>query len=129
MATDESLRLGVMIGTGQMAAAYARRWVSMPEVAFVAVSDVRAASRCKLVKICRHAGRLISARDQSRSTVVTAIQGALSPLIAETRKRVENLSTVEAGLRFARLRDAIKASVAADGEPVAVHPGPMVPRL
>ncbi|MBV8898626.1 MAG: hypothetical protein JOY92_00745 [Verrucomicrobia bacterium] len=36
MATNERLRLGV-IGTGHMAAAYARRWVSLPAVAFVAV--------------------------------------------------------------------------------------------
>jgi predicted dehydrogenase len=34
----------------------------------------------------------------------------------------ENLSTVEAGLRFAYLWDAIKASAAKDGEPVAVRP-------
>jgi predicted dehydrogenase len=147
MATNESLRLGV-IGTGQMAAEYARRWVSMPEVTFVAVTDVSAASRRRLVDICRHAGRpeprefddfrlmlsacrgdldaiyvstphslhaehaiaviesgldlliekpmvttvaeahqLISARNQSRSTIVIAFQGALSPLIADTRKR------------------------------------------
>src|SRR5260221_14643022 len=33
----------------------------------------------------------------------------------------ENLSTVEAGLRFARLWDAIKGSAARDGEPVAVR--------
>ena len=37
--------------------------------------------------------------------------------------KAENLSSVEAGLRFARLWDAIKASAAKDGEPVAVLPG------
>lgn len=40
----------------------------------------------------------------------------------------ENLSTVEAGLRFARLWDAIKASAAKDGEPVAVRPAAMTAR-
>jgi predicted dehydrogenase len=147
MTGNKVLRLG-LIGTGQMAAHYAHSWVSMPEVAFVAVSDVNAASRRKFVDICCSAGRpeprefddfrsmlttcrdeldaiyvctphslhaehgiavvesgldlliekpmvttvaeaerLISARDQSRSTVVVAFQGALSPLIADTRKR------------------------------------------
>jgi len=149
MACNNSLRLGV-IGTGHMAARYARSWVSMPEVAFVAVSDVNAASRRNFVDICRTAGRaeprefddfrsmlavcrdeldavyvstphalhaehgiavvesdldlliekpmvttveeaqrLISARDRSRSTIVIAFQGALSPLIADTRKRAQ----------------------------------------
>jgi predicted dehydrogenase len=149
MTGNTVLRLG-LIGTGQMAAYYASSWVSMPEVAFVAVSDVYADSRRKFVDICRGAGRpeprefddfksmlttcrdeldaiyvctphplhaehgiavvesgldlliekpmvatvaeaqrLISARDQSRSTVVVAYQGALSPLIADTRKRAK----------------------------------------
>src|SRR3984957_3955206 len=147
MTGNTVLRLG-LIGTGQMAAHYAHSWVSMPEVGFVALSDVNAASRRKFVDICRGAGRaaprefddfrsmlttcrdeldavyvctphalhaehgiavvesgldlliekpmvttvaeaerLISARDQSGSTVVVAFQGALSPLIADTRKR------------------------------------------
>jgi hypothetical protein len=34
----------------------------------------------------------------------------------------ENLSSVEAGLRFAHLWDAIKASSARNGEPVAIRP-------
>lgn len=146
---DNRLRLGV-IGTGHMAAHYALSWVSMPEVAFTAVSDVNAASRRKFIDICRSAGRpeprefddfrlmlatcqdeldavyvstphslhaehgiaviesgldlliekpmvttveeaqrLISARDQGRSTIVIAFQGALSPLIADTRKRAQ----------------------------------------
>jgi predicted dehydrogenase len=131
-----------------MAAHYARSWVAMPEIAFVAVSDVNADSRRNFSDICRQAGRpdprefedfrsmiaacrdeldaiyvstphalhaehgiavvesgldllmekpmvtsveeaqrLISARDKSRSTVVIAFQGALSPLIANTRRR------------------------------------------
>lgn len=143
------MRLAV-IGTGHMAAEYARSWVSMPDVAFVAVTDVNAASRRRFVDICRHAGRpapqefddfrlmlaacrddldavyvstphvlhaeqglgvvesgldlliekpmvttvaeaqrLISARDQGRSIIVTAFQGALSPLIANTRRRAQ----------------------------------------
>src|SRR6516162_6985057 len=56
MASDNSLRLGV-IGTGHMAARYAQSWVAMPEVAYVAVSDVNAASRRKFIDICRNAGR------------------------------------------------------------------------
>jgi predicted dehydrogenase len=149
MTGNTVLRLG-LIGTGQIAAHYAHSWVSMPEVAFVALSDVNAASRRKFVDLCRDAGRpeprefddfrsmlatcrdeldaiyvctphalhaehgiavvesgldlliekpmvttvkdaerLISARDQSGSTVVVAFQGALSPLTAETRKRAQ----------------------------------------
>src|SRR5260221_6892387 len=148
MTCNKSLRLGV-IGAGQMAAQYAQRGVAMPEVAFVAVSDVNADSRRKFSDICRNAGRpeprefedfrsmlaacrdeldasyvstphalhaehgiavveagldllmekpmvttvqeaqrLISARDKSRSNVVIAFQGALSPLVANTRQRM-----------------------------------------
>ena len=39
MTCNTVLRLG-LIGTGQMAAHYAHSWVAMPEVAFVAVSDI-----------------------------------------------------------------------------------------
>ena len=149
MTGNTVLRLG-LIGTGQMAAHYAHSWVSMPEVAFVALSDVNAGSRRKFVDICRRAGRpeprefddfksmlttcrdeldaiyvctphalhaeqgiavvesgldlliekpmvttvaeaerLIAARDQSGSTVAVAFQGALSPLIADTRQRAQ----------------------------------------
>jgi len=149
MTSSNSLRLGV-IGTGHMAARYARSWVSMPEVAYRAVSDVNTASRRKFIDICRTAGqpeprefddfrsmlavcrdeldavyvstphtlhaehaiavvesgldlliekpmvttaaeaeRLILARDQSRSTIVIAFQGALSPLLADTRRRAQ----------------------------------------
>ncbi len=149
MTGNTVLRLGV-IGTGQMAAHYARSWVSMPEIAFVALSDVNTASRQNFVEICRAAGRpeprefddfrrmltacreeldaiyvctphalhaehaiaviesgldlliekpmvttvaeaerLISARHQSRSIVVVAFQGALSPLVADTRQRAQ----------------------------------------
>src|ERR1700722_602308 len=149
MTGNTVLRLG-LIGTGQMAAHYAHSWVSMPEVGFVALSDVNAASRRKFVDICRGAGRpeprefddfrsmltscrneldaiyvctphalhaehgiavvesgldlliekpmvttvaeaerLMAARDQSGSTVVVAFQGALSPLTADTRQRVQ----------------------------------------
>jgi predicted dehydrogenase len=132
-----------------MAAHFARSWVAMPEIAFVAVSDVNAGSRRNFTDICRSAGRseprefedfksmiatcrdeldaiyvstphalhaehgiavvesgldllmekpmvttveeaqrLISARDKSHSTVVIAFQGALSPLVADTRRRI-----------------------------------------
>ena len=56
MTSNKALRLG-LIGTGHIAAHYARSWVSMPEVAFVAVSDLNAASRRKFVDICRSARR------------------------------------------------------------------------
>jgi len=56
MADKNVLRLG-LIGTGQMAAHYAQSWVSMPELAFVAVSEVNAASRRKFIDICRGARR------------------------------------------------------------------------
>src|SRR6201987_939599 len=148
MTCNKNLRLGV-IGAGHMAAHYAQSWVAMPEVAFVAVSDVNADSRRKFSDICRNAGRpeprefedfrsmiavcrdeldaiyvstphalhaehgiavvesgldllmekpmvttveeaqrLISARDKSRSNFVIAFQGALSPLVANTRQRM-----------------------------------------
>jgi predicted dehydrogenase len=148
MTCSKNLRLGV-IGTGHMAAHYAQSWVAIPEIVFVAVSDVNADSRRKFSDICCNAGRpkprefedfksmitacrdeldavyvstphtlhaehgvavvesgldllmekpmvtsveeaqrLISARDKSRSTVVIAFQGALSPLIANTRQRI-----------------------------------------
>jgi predicted dehydrogenase len=141
------LRLGV-IGTGLKALEYAQSWISMPQVAFKAVSDVDAASRRKFLDLCRNAGRpeprefddframlaacrddldavyvstphalhadqgiavvqagldllvekpmattvdqarrLMAARDQSGSTVVVAFQGALSPLVTDTRRR------------------------------------------
>jgi predicted dehydrogenase len=150
MTCNSSLRLGV-IGTGHMAAHYARSWVSMPEVAFVAITDLNAASRRNFIDICRQAGRpeprefedfksmlascrgeldaiyvstphalhaehgiaviesgvdllmekpmvttveeaqrLISARDQSRSNVVIAFQGALSALVVNTRQRARS---------------------------------------
>ena len=56
MTGNTDLRLG-LIGTGHMAAHYAHSWVSMPEVAFVALSDVNAVSRRKFVDICCGAGR------------------------------------------------------------------------
>jgi predicted dehydrogenase len=56
MICNNRLRLGV-IGTGHMAAHYAHSWVSMPEVTFVAVSDVNAALRRNFIAICRSAGR------------------------------------------------------------------------
>ena len=147
MTCNKSLRLGV-IGTGHMAAHYARSWVAMPEILFVALTDLNATSRRNFSDICRTAGRpeprefedfksmlaacrdeldavyvstphalhaehgiavvesgldlllekpmvttveeaerLISARDKSRSNVVIAFQGALSPLVANTRER------------------------------------------
>jgi predicted dehydrogenase len=42
-----------------------------------------------MVTTVAEAERLISARDQSRSTVAVAFQGALSPLIADTRRRAQ----------------------------------------
>jgi predicted dehydrogenase len=147
MTIQQTLRLGV-IGTGLKAVEYAQSWVSMPEVTFVAVSDLNATSRRKFLDVCLRAGRpeprefddfremlrvcrndldavyvstphalhaeqgiavvesgldlliekpmvttvdeaqrLIAARNQSGSTVVVAFQGALSPLVADTRKR------------------------------------------
>ena len=142
-----TLRLGV-IGAGLKAADYARSWVDMPELRFVAIADVSAASRQRLTDICIAAGRpapqafddfrtmlatcrgdldavyvstphalhaeqavtvveagldlllekpmvmsvaeaerLIAAREASGATVVIAFQGALSPLVSDTRKQ------------------------------------------
>jgi predicted dehydrogenase len=52
----------------------------------------------------------------------------LKSFLAIRAGSAENLSSVEAGLRFARLWDGIKASAARNGEPVAIRPSPMTPR-
>jgi predicted dehydrogenase len=54
---------------------------------------------------------------------VEIMTNPLKSFLAIRAGRAENLSTVEAGLRFARLWDAIKASAAKDGQPVTVHSG------
>ena len=51
----------------------------------------------------------------------------LKSFLAVRAGHLENLSNLEAGLRFARLWDAIKASAARDGEPVAVDLGATTP--
>ena len=52
----------------------------------------------------------------------------LKSFLAIRTGSAENLSTAEAGLRFARLWDGIKASAARNGEPVAIPPVTMTPR-
>ena len=53
---SDILRLGV-IGAGLKTADYARSWVRMPEVQFVASADVNRASQARLEDICTAAGR------------------------------------------------------------------------
>jgi predicted dehydrogenase len=53
---------------------------------------------------------------------VEIMDNPLKSFLAIRAGDMENLSTVEAGMRFARLWDAIKGSAARDGEPVAVGP-------
>ena len=53
---------------------------------------------------------------------VEILDNPLKSFLAIRAGDAENLSTVEAGLRFARLWDAIKGSAAKDGEPAAVGP-------
>ena len=144
---SEAVRIGV-IGAGQKAADYAKSWVKMPGVSFVAAADVSAPSRARLEQICLDAGKpaprgfddyrqmlrecrdeldavyvstphafhgeqaaavaeagldlflekpmvttvaeakaLIEARSRSKSLVVVAYNGALSPLVRDTQKR------------------------------------------
>ena len=52
---------------------------------------------------------------------VDIMDNSLKSFLAIRAGEAENLSTVEAGLRFARLWDAIKGSAARDGEPIAVR--------
>jgi predicted dehydrogenase len=52
----------------------------------------------------------------------------LKSFLAIRAGSAENLSTAEAGLRFARLWDGIKMSAARNGEPVAIRPSLMTPR-
>jgi predicted dehydrogenase len=52
----------------------------------------------------------------------------LKSFLAIRAGSAENLSSVEAGLRFARLWDGIKTSAARDGQPVAILHGRVTPR-
>jgi predicted dehydrogenase len=52
----------------------------------------------------------------------------LKSFLAIRAGSAENLSTVEAGLRFAHLWDGIKASAARSGESVVIRSGAMTPR-
>jgi predicted dehydrogenase len=54
-ALSKKLRLGV-IGAGLKAAEYAQSWTLMLEVEYVAVADIGASSRARLVEICVKAG-------------------------------------------------------------------------
>lgn len=144
---SKKLRLAV-IGAGLKAADYAKSWVRMTEVEFVASADVNGASRARLAKICADAGQapprefddyrvmlaqcrddldavyvstphtfhgqqavavsdakldlflekpmvttvaeakaLIEAQQRANNLVVVAFNGALSPLVHDTRQR------------------------------------------
>ena len=52
----------------------------------------------------------------------------LKSFLAIRAGNAENLSSLEAGMRFARLWDGIKGSAARNGGPVAIHPGTRTPR-
>src|ERR1700735_5114887 len=52
----------------------------------------------------------------------------LKSFLAIRAGRAENLSSVDAGLRFARLWERIKRSASRNGVPVAIAPGIVMPR-
>src|ERR1700751_82232 len=100
MTCNNKLRLGV-IGTGHMAARYARSWVTMPEVAFVAVSDVNAASRRKFTDICRNAGRPEPREFDDFKSMIAACRDELDAIYVSTPHALHaehGIAVVEAGL-------------------------------
>ena len=76
---------------------------------------------------CERVSALMNGMPEFREEVEIR-DNLLKAFLAIRAGSAENLSSVEAGLRFARLWDGIKASAAKNGEPVAIRPGPMTPR-
>src|SRR5258708_37277767 len=100
MPCNKNLRLGV-IGTGHMAAHYAQSWVAMPEVAFVAVSDVNADSRRKFRGICRNAGRPEPREFEDFRSMLAACRDELDAIYGSTPQALHaehGIAVVEAGL-------------------------------
>src|ERR1700740_2417216 len=83
MTCSKNLRLGV-IGTGHMAAHYAQSWVTMPEIVFVAVSDVNADSRRKFSDICCHAGRPKPREFEDFKSMIAACRDELDAIYVST---------------------------------------------
>src|SRR5260221_12449858 len=67
-----------------MAANYAHSWVSMPEVAFVAVSDVNAVSRRKFIDICRSGGGPEAGEFGDFRSMLTACRDELDAIYVST---------------------------------------------
>ena len=100
MTSNTVLRLG-LIGTGQMAAHYAHSWVSMPEVAFVALSDVNAGSRRKFAGICRGAGRAEPREFDDFRSMLTTCRDELDAVYVCTPHALHaehGIAVVESGL-------------------------------
>src|SRR5262245_49890028 len=96
----DRLRLGV-IGAGQKAADYARSWVEMPEVAFVAAADVSAASRQRLPELCRSAGRPAPRDFDDFHVMLSACKGELDAVYVSTPHALhaeQAIAVAEAGL-------------------------------
>lgn len=94
------LRLGV-IGAGLKAADYARSWVRMPEVAFVASADVDARSRHRLGEICTTAGRAAPRQFDDFREMLSACRDDLDAVYVSTPHAFhaeQAIAVAEAGL-------------------------------
>ena len=94
------VRLGV-IGAGLKAADYARSWVRMPEVEFVAAADVNAASRQRLSEICLEAGRPAPREFEDYRSMLAGCAGDIDAVYISTPHAFHGeqaIAVVEAGL-------------------------------
>lgn len=94
------LRLGV-IGAGLKAAEYAGSWAQMPEVTYVAVADVSAPSRARLVDICLKAGQSAPREFEDFREMLAACRNDLDAVYISTPHASHGeqaLAVIEAGL-------------------------------
>lgn len=95
-----NLRLGV-IGAGLKAADYARSWVRMPQVEFVACADVNAASRTRLSEICVAGGRAAPREFGDYRAMLAQCRGELDAVYVSTPHALhaeQAIAVTQAGL-------------------------------
>jgi predicted dehydrogenase len=94
------VRLAV-IGAGLKAAEYARSWVRMSEIEFVAAADVSVASRQRLADICMSAGRKAPLEFDDFRAMLIQCKGELDAVYVSTPHAFhaeQALAVIEAGL-------------------------------
>ncbi|MBN8950566.1 MULTISPECIES: Gfo/Idh/MocA family oxidoreductase [unclassified Rhizobium] len=97
---SKPVRLAV-IGTGLKAAEYARSWARMPEVEFIAVTDVSSASRGRFSEICTAAGRMAPLEFDDFRTMLVQCKGNLDAVYISTPHAFhaeQALAVIHAGL-------------------------------